>query len=700
MASSRSRLGIALALAVVIAGVMLLTTGGRFAFPLDDPYIYLQYAEQNAQGQLFRYNDGDPTTTGATSALYALVLTPLALVLSGTGLAIGGYVLATVLLALSLDALHALATRWLGPGSARIALALTLLSGPFIWGTFSGMETPLVTFLALRMFLAFDRLRDDPPATRAFTVFASLFACARPECGPLTWLVLGAHVLAARGPGVLGMGRLAIVAGASCLPFVLNLILTGTPSSTTLASKGALFLPGTTLVTWLMTTAQFASHAIKGLFGSGAVGGTGWPSAYTTLVTFAAPLTLLFAVLGAGPAVAREWRERQPGLASGGTIVLCGVLASWAALVPITLHWSRYLLPYLPLLSLFTVAGIESVARGLAARDPGPTDVIPALPPRPDAGDVRRGLVVFFVLASLPTTAFFVAAYAWNAREIDRQHVAMARWIDARTPPGTHVATNDVGAIRYYGHRPVLDLHGLTSRDLAACKQVGSGAVYEFLEALDPGQRPDLLVVIPGWFGSDFLSMHAPVRSQTLRKAMIAGSPLVAYRTDWRLAGSGNVPSPATGAELNARGTGRLMDRLDVADLASEHEHGYALHLEPGESASPVKTLTGPDGAGRSTDGGRLVTGSESFSLRAVPNAPAVLVLRAYGHVRASVQAGAAEPVALDVRASDPDRTWTETFVPIPASAIPTDALSVTIHAVDGALVEGGYLSFHYWLYQ
>jgi hypothetical protein len=48
--------------------------GVNISAPLDDTYIHLQYGRQIGEGEWFRYNDGDPVSTGASSFLYVLVL--------------------------------------------------------------------------------------------------------------------------------------------------------------------------------------------------------------------------------------------------------------------------------------------------------------------------------------------------------------------------------------------------------------------------------------------------------------------------------------------------------------------------------------------------------------------------------------------------------------------------------------------------
>lgn len=725
----RSRLEPALlALALTLAFVLTLvaTTGGGFALPLDDPYIYLQYAAQNADGELFRYNHGDPTTTGATSLLWAILLTPLALVLPGTSLAVGAMVLGAVFLALSLDALRRLATRLLGPAAARPVLWMGALSGPFVWGMLSGMETPLVAWLTLELVDAVARVVPHPgaspsrsamppsgtsadtrpseapgdgdPATGApdggspgpalardtlrVSIFAALVALARPEGAVLVLLLVGSFVLIHRGPGPLGWTRWALPLAAVPLPFLANLALTGHLGSMTLQSKGALYLPGTTPVTWLLETATFFLHNLKGLLGGGDADAPSWPSAYTTLVTFAAPLTLLFVVIGGFPAAARELRERRPGAVWTSALLVGGALVLWAGLVPLNLHWSRYLIPYLPLVILLTAMGVVRVAGAF---------------PGSHEGDVRRGLFGFFLLAEVPILLFFLAAYAWNGREIREQHVAMAGFLAERLPEGAWIATNDVGAIAYYSGRPVLDLHGLVTRDWAARKQVGTSAIWETLETLPVSRRPQALVLIPGWYDPEFLQLLRPVRSQTLPRAMIAGSPLVAYQPNWNAAGTGHGPGPSTVAGLPGGVT--LVDRLDVADLDSEDAHDYVIDLAPGHSAAPLRILPAPGGTGPVVDGGRLVSGRERFTLTASPGRDLALVVRSLGQVRMTLEAGGSGPIPVTARAASAEE-WAETVVRIPGAAIDRPELRVTVTAIDGSYSEGGYGSFHYWAYQ
>ena len=50
--------------------------GGGMSLPLDDSFIYLQYAKAIAEGHPFVYTPGNAPTTGSTSLLYPLLLVP------------------------------------------------------------------------------------------------------------------------------------------------------------------------------------------------------------------------------------------------------------------------------------------------------------------------------------------------------------------------------------------------------------------------------------------------------------------------------------------------------------------------------------------------------------------------------------------------------------------------------------------------
>src|SRR5262249_7972279 len=58
----------------IFVRAMLAGNHGRVGAPIDDAYIYFNYARNLAAGHFFEYNPGDGMSTGATSFLWTAVL--------------------------------------------------------------------------------------------------------------------------------------------------------------------------------------------------------------------------------------------------------------------------------------------------------------------------------------------------------------------------------------------------------------------------------------------------------------------------------------------------------------------------------------------------------------------------------------------------------------------------------------------------
>ena len=177
--------GVALLWLLVFVASMLYHTGGRLALPLDDSFIYFQYARQAAQGHFLEYNTGAEPTAGATSLLYTLLLVPgFWLGLDGMGIALYALALGIVWLGLSARLLLFLGRRLGGPFSGWMAALMFLLCGPLLWGYYSGMAIGLFAFaILLTLYLYLTEDRRAPLA-------ATLLVLARPEGIALVLLLL------------------------------------------------------------------------------------------------------------------------------------------------------------------------------------------------------------------------------------------------------------------------------------------------------------------------------------------------------------------------------------------------------------------------------------------------------------------------------------------------------------------------------
>ena len=58
---------LALLWTAIYVGSALHHTHGHISLPLDDPFIYFQYARQAAAGYFLQYNTGEAATTGASA---------------------------------------------------------------------------------------------------------------------------------------------------------------------------------------------------------------------------------------------------------------------------------------------------------------------------------------------------------------------------------------------------------------------------------------------------------------------------------------------------------------------------------------------------------------------------------------------------------------------------------------------------------
>ena len=155
-----------LAALAFLSASLLGATGSRL--PLDDAFIFFQYARQVATGHGLSYNGSDPASGGATSlATVALDAVGYLVGFRGDGM---------VLFALLCGGAGLFLALW---ACWRLALALEvgirsgprflLLNGPLLWGLFAGMDLPLYV-AALLWSLASWAKEEAPGSGRRETI--------------------------------------------------------------------------------------------------------------------------------------------------------------------------------------------------------------------------------------------------------------------------------------------------------------------------------------------------------------------------------------------------------------------------------------------------------------------------------------------------------------------------------------------------
>jgi len=108
---------------------------------------------------------------------------------------------------------------------------------------------------------------------------------------------------------------------------------------------------------------------------------------------------------------------------------------------------------------------------------------------------LSRAWLVSLAVVCLLFWGLGARAYAQDVAIINTEMVATAMWVADHTQPDDLIAAHDIGALGYFGGRPLLDLAGLVSPEVIPfIRDEGKLAVY-----LDQHQ-PAYLVTFPGWY--------------------------------------------------------------------------------------------------------------------------------------------------------------------------------------------------------
>lgn len=677
----------------LVAGAAYLQSGlracaGRLSPPLDDTYIYLQYARRLAEGHGFSYSGDAAASTGSTSLVHLLLLVPGWWAgLRDTTYLIVPLIFGVFLLALTLIGVREAAVVASGspepPRAASwfeplLAFVLTGLCGNLLWGALSGMDTILFAAGLAGVLALVDR--PGPRGWPFWWLLGSLSGL-RPEgvvyAGVTLAVVLLRDRFASRGPTPgfrLDLRGPLLSVALLAVPFVVNVLATGAAQSDGMLAKSLFSEPRPEVITASLGQIPAVWRRIAGLYLSDFENAE-------RLGPFRHLLTGLTGVgLLAGFTVSLAGRRGAAGILAALWVPLFVLLTSIT--IPWFGHNFRYQIPGVIPVALLVTFGWGALLRQLPNR---------ALPP------AALVVITAFALVMTPGALHMRKLYGLNCQNIRDQQETVGRWIRANTPENARIALNDAGAIAYFGERATLDLVGLTTHGWATRFREGSGALFEQLERLPVDERPALFAVYPSWFRalSGTRLLREAIHQVDLANNTICGARTkYLFRPDWSAAGSGALPAfPAD--SLGIAGL-TLRDEVDVADRASEAGHDY--RAGPRQLDILLDLPAGVAGHPPVADGGRRVSEWESFRVRLTPGRPARLVLRA----------AAAEAFELRVRANGADagrvrvrgggEAWSEAVVEIPGTQI-TETTTLRIER-DPPHPRQGFPSFHYWLYQ
>jgi hypothetical protein len=665
-ALSYGPLTVAVALLAQRAISRVLAKVGHAGATLDDAYIHFQYARAIAEGHPFRFQAGEPFTSGATSMLWPALLAPFwALGFRDDAIVWPAWALSFVALGgLAWEAAH-LTERLAGRAAAVGAGAMTLVFGGLVWCAASGMEVVPFAWAVARATRRASEWTEGSPGARTRRRAAELLILAwaaalfRPE-GALTALFVAATLGAFPRFASWRLRALSLAAGASVFALPLLLwALTGSARSNTAVAK---LLPGNPYYAGpgLGAAVQYNVRLLIGTI----LNGEAWSAEFIPHAGAPVAMAGLVAVALLGARTRSHWR------AAG---VLLVALTMFAPCFYYTFLWNRlrYLWPF----STGWLVGLACLARV--------------------AGDLAGAVRARWRIATPVLCGAFVGLLAskveWvledvaqSASGIDRQQVALGRWAEGALPKDARIGVNDTGAIAYFGGKKTFDVVGLTTEGEARYWVAGAASRlehYERLRATSPGKLPTHFIVYPEWMGLEMV-LGDPLHEATVTDATILGGQTMrAYEADWSKLGTGEAPwTPVQGAPLDA---------LDVADLDSEADHAYALAgARDGEEVA--REGISPEGAAV-VDGGRSRRTLERFvaHLRPGTGARGVVRLDAPPGIRVSVLA-AGQPIATFVTTGEED--WEEQTFDVPPGAA-GERTPIELR------FSGGVTTFHYWFF-
>ena len=437
-------------LAAALAGVALFlqrewTIARLWGFSLDDSWIYAVFARNIATGQGFAFNPGE-SVSGSTGPLYSLLLA-LAYRMTGemvwTAKTMGVLFHLVAVLQMYRAARHVDKRPWF----AALTATFVAVSAPLLWASVSGMEISLCLALICTGLERYVAGKDV-----AATLFWSLGVWVRPD----GVFLVGLSML---GP-VRTLWKRAAVAVAVILPFfAFNAIIGGSIFPQTVAAKTHLGF-------------DFRGRTWVLLREWGAIWGVPFPAEVRVVGAGLArvgdqlehPLLFLpFLILGIALTI-----RRRP------------ILALYAVGLPIAFSLfrenggsqKRYILYVIPFGILLAAVGIRWLADRIAPR-------------RASAAFLAVSIACLVWQASI--AAVKANTHGWNVENINVMQRNLGETANRATTPDAVIAASDIGAIKYFSHRKVVDLMGLVSKPRSLPENL---SYY----------KPDVMIVIPEWF--------------------------------------------------------------------------------------------------------------------------------------------------------------------------------------------------------
>lgn len=406
------------------------------SFPLDDPWIHLQFAKNLAEYGSFSYFKNEVVTAGSTSPLYTLILAAGFFITKNEMWL--SYILGIIFFVFAVYYFYRLSGN-IFPGENWLALGAVILFVTDKWMNFisvTGMETTLYIFLLTACFYYYRKLN-----AAGFSVTLALALWTRPDAVAFIAAIAADYFfrLYIRSkskdkenlPEIFSRDaiiKFAVITGIIIAAyFVMNLLISGS------------LLPNTYSAKLTYYSAEFRSR-------SDFLKTEVWD--YFTEKTYL--LVFIPFVIAAFRIIYDSSKLKYNPLLPALLFIVLLIFIYWYKL-PYAHRFGRYLMPVFPFYFLLAVYGGREFFKWLSGY----------------INDTKlvNGLNIMLLLGTL---VYFAAGYNENkkvfqdqSRHIYIRQVEAAKWLNKNTPEGSIIAAHDVGAIAYYSERKVIDVVGL-----------------------------------------------------------------------------------------------------------------------------------------------------------------------------------------------------------------------------------------------
>jgi hypothetical protein len=504
-----------------------------FVFPLDDPYIHLQFARNLVDHGAWSFFGDEMVVSGSSSPLFTF-LEAVGLALGGEGTSVALLIGIASHLCLSLLVFQVGIRLGAARKLAWVAALATCLMPRLLWASVSGMETSLFMAITMAAFLAWQDGR-----WKATGGLLGLAVWARPEGCLFAFILLAAQAMgdiANAGPAdsTAGLGcrskwyRLLLpLVVLACLYMAFNLLLGGHVMPGTVGAKAAYYQDGESRY-WGDVVAFLA----------------GFP------LVFAGPFVAWGTVVIGWNLVRRRFDATAPALA-----FVLAMIAGFSTRLPYLFQHGRYLMPILPFLLLVGLRGAIDVWERVAAR-------FPSASAGRVGGLVSNLLLAGFVLVFVPGVPSMLQGYQNDTDIIANRQVATALWLRQNVPADSLIATHDIGAIGLYSGLKVLDLAGLVSPQMVGWLRREPQLAGELRR-----QGVSHVAVLPEWLEA--------VNSEPMFVSpgnYMTDGPMLVFKMDQRLEFTGVDARDLSRRANDARTAGRLEYAVRLLGRAAEIE--------------------------------------------------------------------------------------------------------------------------------